>query len=228
MLIDPRVIARLCTVLSQPLESRTRIFVESPALGAMIAGRLRPVERTFALAPIKTAQVTARQRHPHDALAVDVAAARPETRQRYIVDFCERGLRRIASGNKPHDCTRIAPESTPNRAVHRIWHNSVETSNDAFVFGWIHRLIRLYVLVALAVAVGVEDKRCPALRFCDITCFVEHLGIDPADRCPAAAGPQSIVGVVGELQMMRPEASIDKRVLRRLGIEYRKLSVRPL
>ena len=43
---------------------------------------------------------------------------------------------------------------------------------------------------------------------------------------PAAAGPQHVVGVVAELQMMRPEAGVDERVLHGLGIEHRKMAVR--
>ena len=211
-----------------PLKSRTGVLVKRPALGAVIAGRFRPVERAFALAPVEAAEVAARQRHPHDALAVDVGAADAEARHRHVVDLRERRLRRIRSRNEPHDSARIGPERAPDRAVHRTRHHGVEARDDPLVLGGIDRLIRLDVLVALAVAVGVEDERRPALRLRHITRLVEHLGVDPADHRPAAAGPQRLVGVVAELQMMGPEAGVDERVLSRLGIEHRELAVRPL
>ena len=46
----------------------------------------------------------------------------------------------------------------------------------------IDRLVRLDIaLVALAVAVGVEDDRRPALRRRLVAGLVEHLGVEPAD-----------------------------------------------
>src|SRR6185436_16289861 len=59
VLIDPRVVARLGAVLANALESGTRILMERPALRAVIARRLRTVERRFALAPIEAADVSA-------------------------------------------------------------------------------------------------------------------------------------------------------------------------
>ena len=53
----------------------------------MIAGRLRSVQRTLALAPIELAEVTAAERDPHDAVAIDVRAAHAEAGQRRGVDF---------------------------------------------------------------------------------------------------------------------------------------------
>ena len=77
----------------------------------------------------------------------------------------------------------------------------------------IERLVGLDVVVALAVAVGVEDKRRPPLRLHRIAGLVEHLGVEPADHRAAAAGPQRVVGVVAELQVMGLEARVDERVL---------------
>src|SRR5262249_14159748 len=57
VLVDPRVIARFGAVLADALEARPRILIEGPALGAVIAGRFRPVERALALAPIEAANV---------------------------------------------------------------------------------------------------------------------------------------------------------------------------
>src|SRR5580700_11020793 len=52
VLIDPGVIARLGAVIANARKARAWIFVERPALGAVIARGLRSVERTFALAPV--------------------------------------------------------------------------------------------------------------------------------------------------------------------------------
>src|SRR6266566_1745939 len=78
VLVDPRVVARLGAVLADPLEARARVLIEGPALGAVIAGGLRTVERPLALAAVEAADVAAPHRRPHDALLVDVGAADPE------------------------------------------------------------------------------------------------------------------------------------------------------
>src|ERR1700730_6245029 len=103
VLVDPAVVARLGAVIAYAFEAGAGIFVKRPALRAVIAGRLRSVERTFALAPVKAANMAARERHPHDALAVDVAAARAEARLRHVIDLREGGFRRVGAGIEPHD-----------------------------------------------------------------------------------------------------------------------------
>ena len=164
-----------------PLKARAGILIKRPALGAMIAGRLRPVERSFALAPIEAAEMAARERRPDDALLVDVGAADAEARQRNVVDLRERRLRGIRPRNDAHDRARESPHGTPDRAVGRTRHHGVEAGHDPLVFRRIHRLIGLDVLVALAVAVGVEDQRRPALRFRRVAGLVEYLHVEPAD-----------------------------------------------
>src|SRR5262245_51248500 len=57
VLVDPRVVARLGAVLADALEARARILIEAPALGAVITGGRRPVERSLALAPVEAADV---------------------------------------------------------------------------------------------------------------------------------------------------------------------------
>src|SRR5690606_1588811 len=69
VLIDPGVVARLDTLLGQALEAGAGESVEAPALGAMVAGRFRPVQRTFALAPVERSQVSAAERDPDDAVS---------------------------------------------------------------------------------------------------------------------------------------------------------------
>src|SRR5438067_2489348 len=50
VLVDPRIVARLGTVLADAFEAGAGILVERPALGAVVAGGFRAVERAFALA----------------------------------------------------------------------------------------------------------------------------------------------------------------------------------
>ena len=157
----------------------------------MIAGRLRSVERTLALAPVEAADMTACERHPHHALAVDIASARAEAWHRNVVDFRQCGFRRVGAGIEPHDRARAGAQRPPDRAVDRVRHHRVEHLGDALVLGRIQRLVGLDIFVALAVAVGVEDERRPALRLRRIAGLVEHLGVDPADHAAAAAARRS-------------------------------------
>src|SRR5262249_826801 len=93
VLIDPGVIARFGAVIADALKTRSRIFVEGPALRAVIAGCSRAIERPFALRSIEAAEMAAGERHPDHALGVDIAAARTEAGHWYVVDFGELGLR---------------------------------------------------------------------------------------------------------------------------------------
>jgi hypothetical protein len=63
--------------------------------------------------------------------------------------------------------------------------------------------------VPLAVAVGVEDQRGPALPSSRHPRLVEHLGVEPPTTA-AAARPQFVVLVETELQMMVPKRSTDE------------------
>ena len=60
----------------------------------------------------------------------------------------------------------------------------------------------------------------PALRLLLVVRLVEHLRVEPADdiAAAAAAGPQRVVRVLGELQVVRAEAGVDERELLRLRI----------
>src|SRR5205809_2745627 len=87
VLIDPRVVARLRAVLADALEARARILIEGPAFGTMIAGRLRPVERPLALAPVAASHVPAAHGGQDDPVPVDVGAADAEVRLRDVVDL---------------------------------------------------------------------------------------------------------------------------------------------
>src|SRR5689334_8976723 len=71
MLVDPGVVARLRAVVAEPLEARARIAIARPALGAVVAGGVRAVERRLALAAVEAHQFAARRRAPQHALGVD-------------------------------------------------------------------------------------------------------------------------------------------------------------
>ena len=226
VLIDPAVIARLCAVVADAFEARARILVEGPALGALIAGCLWSVQRTLALAAVEAAQMAARERHPHDALRVDVAAADAEAGRRDVIDLGERGLRRILSQDDANDRAGVAAVRTPDRSVHRARHDRVEAGLDALVLRRIDGLIGLDVRVALAVAVRVEDERRPSLRLHDVAGRVVHLRVDPAEDIAAAAEPDGVVRIEPEFRMVRPEAGIERRVLAGLRIPHRRLPQR--
>src|SRR6266536_119887 len=85
-LIHPRVVARLRAArLLHVGELRARERVERPALGTVLARRVRPVQRALALATIEAPHVAAGQRRPHDAVAIDVHAARAIAGKRRLV-----------------------------------------------------------------------------------------------------------------------------------------------
>src|SRR5262249_43299942 len=115
----------------------------------------------------------------------------------------------------------------PNGSIRWTWRHGVKGPGDAFIFGRIDGLIGFDVIIALAIAIGVEDERCPTLRQTLIACFIENFPIEPADRVsPAAgAGPKRLIGVIAELQMMRAEAGIDQGDLAARGIIDGKLPI---
>src|SRR5262249_7052662 len=150
VLVYPAVVARLDAVIADAVEARARILVELPALGAVIAGGLRPVERALAQAAVEAADVAAREGDPHHALRIDVAAAHAEARHRHVVDLGERRLRRIGAGSKPHDRTGVGADGAPDRAVDRVRHHRVEHLANAPILARIEWLVRLGVFAALA------------------------------------------------------------------------------
>ena len=168
--------------------------------------------------------MAARKRHPHHSLAIDVAAAHAEAGHGHGEHFSQRRLRWIRAWHQTDHRARRAERSAPDRSVGGVRHHSVERRVHAHVPGGIHRLARLGIGVALAVAVGVEHQRRPALRFRGVSAAVELLRVQPADDGAAAAGPQRVIGVVAELQVVRGEAGVDERVLLRPGIEHRDVA----
>src|SRR4029077_18520075 len=107
-------VAGFGAVLTDALEARTGILVERPTLRTVVAGRLGAVERGLALAAVEAADVAARERHPHDALAVDVAAARAEARHRHVEHL---GQLRVGIVAHHAAASRKHPDGIPDRAI---------------------------------------------------------------------------------------------------------------
>ena len=180
----------------------------------MLAGRIRPVERTFTLAPVKTAEMAARQRHPEHAVGIDVAAARPEAGSRHLIELGERGMGRIVARCDARRAAGIAQHAPPNCAVGGADRHAVVVHRDALVLGRVERLIGLDPFVPPAVAIGVEDEWRPALRPHLIACLLVHFSIEPPEHAgagDAGAGPQCIVGVRGEVEMVGRKTRMNQR-----------------
>src|SRR6266571_8255177 len=161
--------------VSHALQLRSGEWIERPALGAMFARGVRAGERSLALAAVETGEMAARERCPHHAFAVDVHSARRIAGERRLEHLGERGLRRIRSRIDADDEARIAEHRSPDRAVDRARGEPVETGHDALVLLRIDRIVRPDVVVAPAVAVGVQNERGPALRLLLVARLFEHL-----------------------------------------------------
>src|SRR5665647_3233125 len=68
VVVDPGVVTRLRAGVLETLETGSRIFVESKAFGAVIAGGIRPVQRVLAFAAVETDQRPVRARAPQHAV----------------------------------------------------------------------------------------------------------------------------------------------------------------
>src|SRR6202008_2539659 len=122
------------------------------------------------------------------------------------------------AGVHAYDGAGVADRRAPDRAVGGVRHHGVKAAHDARVFRGIGRLTGLDILVALAVTVRVEHERGPTLRRSGVAGLEEHFRVQPADDGTAAARPQRVVRVLGELKVMRRVAGVDKRVLLGLRI----------
>ena len=167
--------------------------------------------------------MSAREHRPDDALAVDVHAARREALHRrlrvvprHLVVLGQRRLRRVSAGNETHERARHPLDRSPDRAVRRR-RVAVVLHVEPLVLGWIRRLIRFRVGVALPVAVVVEDERAPALRQLLVVRLVPDLRVEPAlDAGGPERRPQHVVVV--EIHVAPREARIDRRRLLGLRI----------
>src|SRR5918998_1360799 len=92
-MINPSVIARLAGAVLESLERGTRILVEGEAFRAVLAGRLRAVERRLALVAVEADEMAVRAGAPQHAVLVDVAPAHADAFLRDGVELAEVGLR---------------------------------------------------------------------------------------------------------------------------------------
>src|SRR5437879_4816028 len=102
--------------------------------------------------------MAARQRRPEDALAVDVAAARPVAGHWRFIDLGQGRVGRIWSRVYANHIAGVPERSAPDRPIDRVHRDRIEARDDALVLDRVDRLIGLDIIVALAVAVGVEDE----------------------------------------------------------------------
>src|SRR5438477_443365 len=174
---------------------------------------------------------------PDDAVGVNVEASRREALDaglrvvpRQLVPFRQSGSGRVRARVQPDDGAGEAEHRAPDGAVGGTHGNAIKGGRYAFVLRRIDRLIGLHIIVALAVAVGIENQRRPALRFLLIMSLFEHLRVEPSDyvAAAAAAGPQGAVGIFGELQMVRAEAGVDERELFGFGVVHGELAAAPV
>ena len=69
-----------------------------------------------------------------------------------------------------------------------------------------------------AVAVGVDDRRAPALRCLLVAGLVVEARVQPPHRFGRTAQPERVVRVVGELQVVREVAGVDQLEVARLRV----------
>src|SRR5262245_324938 len=226
VLVDPRVVARLRAVIADARKARARVFVERPAFRTVVAGRGRTVERALALGAVEAADMAGAKRHPVHAVRIYVAAAWTEARQRDIVDFGECRLGRVRARIDAHDRAGIGADRAPDRAVLLVNRHGIDHLAETHVLARLLRAAGLGVFAALAVAAGIDDQRGPASRLRRVVGLIPLLDVEPTDYAAAATrgGPQRVVAVVGEVQMVGREADIDEVVFLRLGIVDRELA----
>src|SRR5437899_8805131 len=164
VLVDPHII-RVLLGAGIALEARPRQCIEIEALGAFLAVfGARPVERSLALATVEAGDVTAVERQPSDAVAVDIHAADAEAGKRHLVDLGKRGVGRIWPRIETDDVAGMRQVRAPDRAVNRRPGDCIHAKGQPSILGVIGRLTRLVVaLVTLAVAIGIYDEWGPAL-----------------------------------------------------------------
>src|SRR5262249_49334676 len=136
------------------VEARPGIFVERESFRAVVAGRVRAVERAFALAAVEADERAVRARSPEDAIPIDIDAAHPDSLLRDGVEFAQLGL-----GIEAQEPRRSGEsvERVPDRAVGRMRHHRVRTgAGNAHVLAGLGRLAGFGVFVDFAVAGEVE------------------------------------------------------------------------
>ncbi len=168
----------------------------------MLPGRVRPIQRAFAFAPVEAGQMPASQRHPRDVVAVDIHAARRKSRHRrlrivprHFIIFGQRRFRRIRSGIQPHDAAGKAQHAAPDHSV-RSHGNAVERRVQARVAGR-HRPARSMRRTSpdfLRLARSTLSARHPhTRRACRCRWYPAPAPSSPATSVRRASGPTSCV-----------------------------------
>src|SRR5205823_3933121 len=146
----------------------------------------RAVERALALAAVEARVLSAGEHRPNDALAIHIHSTGREALfrrlgvvPRHFVILSERRLGRMRSRNEMNQRTRHSENRSPHRTV-RGGRVAIIRYVDALILGWIRRLIRLGIRVALPVPVVIEDERAPTLGFLFVMSLVPNLGVEPA------------------------------------------------
>ena len=150
-----------------------------------------------------------------------------------MVHLGHTAFRRIVTTIQPDQVTSFSAGGTFGRAprdvgVLGIHHDVIERQAD---FG-----IQLRIRIGstglvprfgdLAVAVGVDDLRAPAIGQLLVMGLVPHAGVDPAeDRTQQFVEVQGVILVVAEIEMVGGVAGVDQFELAGLGIVYRGLTV---
>src|SRR5215469_7367338 len=109
----------------------------------MLTCRRRTVQH-LAFPPIEAREMSAGECRPVNAIAIDIAAARRESRidrivERRLVHLGERGFGRVRSGVQANDGAGHTEHGPPDRSVWR-WRDGVERTAIPFVLGGVHRL----------------------------------------------------------------------------------------
>src|SRR6266566_775201 len=141
-----------------------------------------------ALAAVEADEIAPHTCGPGDALAVEVHPANAEFGWRKLVGLGQSGHRRIRTQIHSDDPASTRRIRSPDAPVIGVDCNAVKAEVEAFIFAGIDRGIGLDVIVAFAVAVGVDDEWRPALRFSGVAGLQEYPGVDPAQFRAAIVG----------------------------------------
>ena len=165
MLVDPEIIRifRGTRIAGKAWPGKR---VECPSLGALLTALgAWPVERASAFSAVEARDMAAVERHPNHAVAIDVHAANAVSRQRHLVDFRKRRVRRVGSGTDTDDVAGMRQARSPDRTVGWTPGDAIQRKGNARVLGRIQRGAGLVItFVAPAVAVGVDNEGGPTLR----------------------------------------------------------------
>src|SRR5260370_33220275 len=131
----------------------------------MLPGGIRPVERSLALAPVETGEVSAGSNRPDHAVGIDVETTRRESLNRRLrivprqfINFRQRGGRWFRAGVQAHTAAWKAEDRTPDGSIGRAHGNAIKRTRNPLVLLGIHRLIPLHIVGALAVSVGAAKQ----------------------------------------------------------------------